>query len=212
MLFFDLFANPYAFILYLLSIVIAITVHEFAHAYAADYLGDPTPEMQGRVTLNPASHVDPMGMIVLLFFGFGWGRPVLFDPFNLKDPRKDAAIIAVAGPASNIILAIASSALAYGIVGLQGLLIIDILYAFLTIFIMLNLFLAFFNLIPVHPFDGFKIVGGLLPREKAEEWYQLERYGFLFLILLIFPFGGQSMAGTIVSFFINPLIGILLPM
>jgi Zn-dependent protease len=212
MLLFDLFNNPFAFIFFLIAIVIAITVHEFAHAYVTDYLGDPTPSLQGRITLNPAAHIDPTGMIFLLFFGFGWGRPVQFDPFNLKDPRKDAAIIAVAGPASNVILAIISSVIAYVFVGLiGGSILIDILYSFLRIFITLNLFLAFFNLIPVHPFDGFKIVGGLLPKDKAYEWYQLERYGFLFLILLIVPFGGQSMAGTIVNFFISPLLGIFIP-
>lgn len=211
MLLFDLFTNPFSFVLYLLAIVIAITVHEFAHAYVTDYLGDPTPSVQGRVNLNPASHIDPVGMVFLLFFGFGWGRPVEFDPFNLKDPRKDAAIIAFAGPASNIILAVISSVIAYLIVGIQGSIMIDILFIFLRIFITLNLFLAFFNMIPVHPFDGFKIVGGLLPREKAAEWYQLERYGFIFLILLIVPFGGQSMAGTIVGFVISPLLGLLIP-
>lgn len=211
MLILEFLNNPFALVLYLLVIVVAITVHEFAHAYTADYLGDPTPDMQGRVTLNPASHVDPLGMLFLILFGFGWGRPVLFDPFNLKDPRKDAAIIAVAGPVSNLILAVLASILAYLIAGLTGSFFFDLLFTFLRIFITINLFLAFFNLIPVHPFDGFKIVGGLLPRDKAEEWYQLERYGFLFLILLIVPFAGQSMAGSIVNFFIQPLMGILVP-
>ncbi len=100
-----LFTNPLFFFLSLFSLVVAITIHEFAHAKAADQLGDPTPRLQGRVTLNPMAHIELYGLLFLLLVGFGWGRPVQFDPFNLKHPRRDAAIISFAGPLSNVILA-----------------------------------------------------------------------------------------------------------
>ena len=101
-----LFTNPILFVIYLISILTAISIHEFSHAWAADYLGDPTPRLQGRLKLNPLVHIDTMGMVFLLLLGFGWGKPVQFDPYNLKDPRRDAAWISIAGPSSNFILAI----------------------------------------------------------------------------------------------------------
>jgi Zn-dependent protease len=213
MLFFSLLSNPILLVFYVITIVIAIGIHEFAHAYTADYLGDPTPSTQGRLDINPMKHIDPTGLVFLFFFGFGWGKPVEFDPFNLENPRKDAALIAVAGPASNMIMALIASALAYLInfIGINGNAFLEIVYGFTTIFISLNLFLAFFNLIPIHPLDGFKIVGGLLSEEKSREWYQLERYGFLFLLVLIIPFGGTSMAGTLVNIFLQPILGLLIP-
>ena len=90
---------------FLFGLIIAITVHEFAHALLADRLGDPTPRSQGRLTLNPLAHLDPLGTLMLFLFRFGWGKPVIFDPYNLAHPRRDAGIISLAGPASNILLA-----------------------------------------------------------------------------------------------------------
>src|SRR3990172_5876251 len=101
-----LFANPFLFFIYVIALLFAIAIHEFSHAWAADRAGDPTPRLQGRLTLNPIVHIDPFGLIFLLFFGFGWGKPVTFDPYNLKHPRKDAALISIAGPISNFIMAI----------------------------------------------------------------------------------------------------------
>lgn len=183
-----LFQSPLIFILYLVALLAAISIHEFSHAFVADKLGDPTPQRQGRVTLNPRAHIDLMGILFLFMFGFGWGRPVQFDPFNLKNPRRDAALISVAGPISNFLLAILIT-IVLKITDLQ----------FLIIFIQLNVMLGVFNLLPIHPLDGFKIVGGLLPEDKAREWYQLERYGILFLILLILPIGKGSMISSIIS-------------
>src|SRR3989338_2044892 len=100
-----LFSNPLVFAAAALSLLAAITVHEFAHAYAADRLGDPTPRLQGRLTLNPLVHLDPIGTLLLFVIGFGWGKPVQFDPYNLENPKRDAAIISFAGPVSNLILA-----------------------------------------------------------------------------------------------------------
>jgi len=208
---FTLFSNPILFLLLALSIVVAITVHEFAHAKMADHLGDPTPSLQGRVTLNPLAHLDLYGTIFLLFVGFGWGKPVQFDPFNLDNPRRDAALISFAGPASNFIIAIACALLAqlFIFLGIPALTTIGLLI--LSPMIMMNVMLGVFNLLPVHPLDGFKIVGGILSEDHAREWYQLERYGMLFLLMLIIPFGGESMLHTILDPMLGFLYNILLP-
>jgi Zn-dependent protease len=192
--------SPLFFALYMVALLIAITIHEFSHAFVAERLGDPTPKLQGRITLNPASHIDLMGLVFLFIFGFGWGKPVQFDPFNLKNPRRDAALISVAGPVSNILLA----------------LVLSILFRLvpsplLLPFIYLNVVLAIFNLIPIHPLDGFKIVGGLLPSDKAREWYQLERLGIFFLLALILPIGGSSMLSKILGPAISFALSLLIP-
>lgn len=191
--------SPLLFVVYLVALLMAIAVHEFSHAFAADKLGDPTPRLQGRVTLNPRAHIDLMGILFLFMFGFGWGRPVQFDPYNLRNPRRDAALISVAGPVSNLLIAIVLSL----ILRASGL-------SILVIFIQLNVMLAIFNLLPIHPLDGFKIVGGLLPEDAAREWYQLQKYGLLFLILLILPIGKGSMITSIISPAINLVMGLLI--
>ena len=194
-----LFSNPLIFIIYLVSILVAISIHEFSHAWAADYLGDPTPRLQGRLKLDPRVHIDNFGLLFLLLFGFGWGKPVEFDPYNLKDPRRDAAIISIAGPSSNFILAIILSILLKLFILLQlNFLIIIGSFIFIPM-IKLNIILGVFNLLPIHPMDGFKIVAGILPEEKAHEWNQLQRYGMIFLVLLIFPIGGSSMLNNIIQ-------------
>ncbi len=206
-----LFSNPLIFIVYLFSLLVAIAIHEFSHALAADHLGDPTPRLQGRLKLNPMVHVDPMGMFFLMLFGFGWGKPVEFDPYNLKNPRRDAAVISIAGPISNLILAIVLSIL------LRLFILFDLTFMTtigLLIFIpviRMNVVLAVFNLLPIHPLDGFKIVGGILPREKAHEWYSLQRYGIFFLLLMILPIGGSSMLQRVLIPMVSFLNGILLP-
>src|SRR3990167_2193714 len=101
----QLVANPIVFIFWALGLILAITIHEFAHALAADRLGDPPPRLQGRLTLNPLAHLDPIGTLMLLLTRFGWGKPVQFDPFNLANPRRDAALISLAGPVSNLLTA-----------------------------------------------------------------------------------------------------------
>ncbi len=216
----ELFNNPLGFLLWAVALVVAITIHEFAHAWSADRLGDPTPSLQGRLTLNPLTHLDPVGTIMMLLVGFGWGKPVQFDPFNLRHPRRDAAIISLAGPVSNLILAticslvlhlLFSTRLALWEIG--GIGVIGFFVAgFLKTLITLNIILAIFNLVPIHPLDGFKIVGGILPEDKAREWYQLERYGMIFLLFLLFPiFGGTAPIVQIISPIISFVLSILLP-
>lgn len=201
-----LFSNPIAFFIFFPGLVIAITVHEFAHAFVADKLGDPTPRSQGRVTLNPLAHLDPLGTIAILLTRFGWGKPVMFDPYNLKEKQRDTALIALAGPTSNILLAkLISVALNFFQLGqLFTLVGIQLLY--------INLALAIFNLVPISPLDGEKILSALLPKELAFEYEQfMKRYGLFVLILLIFPlFGGVSpvsrLISPIISFLANALI------
>lgn len=194
--------SPMAFLLSFSAIILAITVHEFAHAWTADRLGDPTPRLQGRVTLNPLAHLDLLGTIAMLLTRFGWGKPVMFDPYNLENPRRDAAIIAVAGPVSNLILAV-TTALLLRFLPLPGL-----LTAFFGVFVIINVSLAIFNFIPVHPLDGGKILIGLLPQDAARDVDAiLSRYGMFILLLLIFPFGNSQ---SPVSYLIAPIVeGIL---
>lgn len=201
----ELTSNPVGFLFWVISLVIAITIHEFSHAWAAERLGDPTPRLMGRLTLNPLAHLDPLGTIMLLIARFGWGKPVQFDPFNLRNPRRDSAIISLAGPASNILLAIACSIL-------MRLFITFPLIGVLQPLIVLNVVLAVFNLVPIHPLDGFKIVGGILPEEYARQWAELEGYGMIFLIVLILPLGGgASPISQLISPVINVLLSIFLP-
>lgn len=215
----QLATNPLGFLFWLLALIIAITIHEFSHAYSADRLGDPTPRLQGRLTLNPLAHLDPLGTLMLLIARFGWGKPVVFDPFNLRYPRRDAAIISLAGPLSNLALATICAVITQILLGFRLALLsssmgvgVYILMGLLRPIIILNVVLAIFNLIPIHPLDGFKIVGGILPKEYAQQWYELEPYGMIFLIFLIFPiFGGSSPISNIISPIINAILSILLP-
>lgn len=197
--------NPFLFFSYLIALLVAITIHEFAHAYVADQLGDPTARLAGRLKLNPFVHLDTLGLFFLLFFGFGWGKPVPYDHFNLKNPRRDSALISLAGPVSNFILAFLLSLILKLSNFLPHLALSTIGNFFLIPMINLNLILGIFNLIPIHPLDGFKIVGGILPDDKAREWYTLERLGIIFLFLLIFPLGNGSLA----QFIINPVFSFL---
>ncbi len=210
----ELFNNPIAFLFYIASLVLAITVHEFAHAFMADRLGDPTPRMQGRLTLNPLAHLDLVGSIMMLIARFGWGKPVEFDAFNLRNPRRDAALISIAGPISNLLLATFASIIINILLtthvasGLLG----SILFGFLSSLIMMNVILAIFNLVPIHPLDGFKIVEGILPPEYARQWKELEPYGMIFLIFMIFPFfGGVAPINQLINPTISMILRLLLP-
>lgn len=209
-----LFQNPILFFFSLISLTVAVTVHEFAHAYAADKLGDPTPRLQGRVTLNPLAHLDPVGTLLILISGFGWGKPVIFDPYNLRNPRKDAAIISFAGPLSNFLLALILSIIYKLFIFFHFFNFDTIGYSIISVFffslILLNITLGVFNLIPIHPLDGFKIVGGMLSSQKAQEWHQLERYGLLFLIALFIPLGNASMLDMVLRPVTNFVMSLLI--
>ncbi len=216
----QLFNNPLGFFLWIVALIVAITVHEFSHALAADRLGDPTPRLQGRLTLNPLAHLDPLGTIMLLLVRFGWGKPVVFDPFNLRNPRRDGAIISLAGPAANILVATIASILLnilfsyrLPLMGAQGTgVALFTLISILQPIIILNVVLAVFNLVPIHPLDGFKIVGGILPNKYTQQWAELEPYGILFLLFLIFPiFSRVSPISQIISPIVGAILRILIP-
>lgn len=198
-----LFTNPIGFIILAVGILLAITIHEFAHAWVADKLGDPTPRYQERVTLDPRAHLDPLGTAAIFFAGFGWGKPVAFDPYNLKEPVRDTALIALAGPASNLVLA-----------GILGVVVqMGVLGAFSTVallIIQINVMLAIFNLVPVYPLDGSKIILALLPKETAYEYEQfMNRYGLFVLLFLILPWNGSSPVSRLISPIIDMVMSVL---
>jgi len=202
----------------IVGFALAIIVHEVAHGLMADKLGDPTARLAGRLTLNPIPHIDIYGTLIvplLLFFFhspflFGWARPVPIDPYNLKNPKKDSALISLAGPLANISFAIILS------IFLRILLILYPSGTFFSLFfnlIDINLILAVFNLIPIHPLDGGKILVGLLPDRQARELdIFLNRFGMILLFFLIFPiFGGSSLISPIMSPVITFFLRILIP-
>lgn len=206
-----LFTDPFSFAIWAAALLMAVTVHEFAHAWTADRLGDPTARLAGRVTFNPLAHLDPIGTLMLLLFRFGWGKPVPMDPFNLRNPRRDAAVISFAGPAANLTLATLLSIFirfSHLFLGPTSILIEAVLLPFVFLCVML----AIFNLIPVHPLDGGKVLVGFLPREHAYKVDEiLRQYGFIILIFLIFPFFGVSPIIAIILPIINLIMSILLP-
>jgi Zn-dependent protease len=178
-----------ALILRLSVLVIAITIHEFAHAITADKLGDPTPRSQGRISLLPPDHLDPLGTIMMVLssiagWGLGWGKPVMTNPGNFKNPRRDSGIVAIAGPISNILQAILFS-LVYRAFMDSGS---DLFLMFLRFGVTVNLSLAIFNMIPVAPLDGHWVMTSILPREAAVSYMNWNRaYGmYVFLGLVLF--------------------------
>jgi Zn-dependent protease len=195
-----LFTNPAAFVIIFGGIILAITIHEAAHAFMADYLGDPTPASMGRTTLNPLAHLDPVGTLVILLTGiFGWGKPAPFDPFNLKDVKRDTALIAFSGPLSNILMAVVLSFV------LRLLSLPSAVAMTLFLLIRLNITLALFNLIPVPPLDGSKIIGIFMSHESGIK-YQNRESPMLLLLLILPIFSGASIASIIIS----PISGFLL--
>lgn len=179
-----LLSNQLMALAWVLAIIVAITVHEFSHALVATLQGDNTAQLEGRVSLNPLSHLDPVGFIALILVGFGWGKPVPFNPYNLKSKRWGTALVSLAGPGSNLAGAIVFGivlrlVLQFGHIANDSLLI-----SFLTLLVHFNIILMLFNLIPVPPLDGSKLLT-LLPRRFDNLVETLNRYGFVILIAII---------------------------
>jgi Zn-dependent protease len=170
--------------------LLALTIHEFAHGWVADRLGDQTARLEGRLSLNPLAHLDPIGTLAIVLIGFGWAKPVPVDVRYLRNPRRDMMLIAAAGPISNLLLAIVMA----GAVRLTpwGSLNPDWLWLAIPIRLVLlvgvgaNVLLAVFNLLPIPPLDGSRVMSGLLPLRQALSYNRLEPYGFVIIFLLFF--------------------------
>jgi len=202
-------------ILQLLILIYSAILHEIAHGWTAEQFGDPTARISGRITLDPRPHIDPLltfAVPVILFLAgspviLGGAKPVPIDSFNFQNPKKDITYVSVAGPLTNFILAIIFAIL------------IKILSLFLspnnpiielTVFaVIINVFLGLFNLLPIPPLDGFKVVGGLLPDSFASDWFKLERFGILLLVIGLFFF--STVISNILYPAANSIIHFLLP-
>lgn len=188
-----------------LIFIYSIILHEIAHGLVAERLGDPTARLSGRLTLNPISHIDPvMSILVPLFLVisgspiiFGSAKPVPIDPYNLRSPRKDMGIIGLAGPATNIIIALVLSLLARIIISFSPNLV---LFDLLKTGAQINIILAIFNLIPVPPLDGGRVIVAILPDKYSEALASIENFGiFIVLFLLLFPTSFFSLQGIILK-------------
>jgi Zn-dependent protease len=197
-----LLGNPVLFISFIIALLVAITIHEFSHAWMANYLGDPTAKLAGRLSLNPLAHLDPMGTLMLLLVGFGWGKPVPFNPYFLRRGGKAAPLlIALAGPTSNFLLAFALSLiyrLIFPFVGNTAFI------SGLYIIIEINIILMVFNLLPIPPLDGSKILY-VIPGISEESIMNFERIGIFILFGLIFLsfIGGLNIFSRVIFPIIN---------
>lgn len=193
-----------------LVLIFSAILHEVAHGYVADRLGDPTARLMGRLTLNPIKHIDPFLSIalplILIISGspiiFGGAKPVPVDPYNLQDGRKDMALVSLAGPMTNVCLAIIAAILLKGTAFLNSSTVIDFITFFLTTVVHYNILLAIFNLLPIPPLDGSKIFSLILPDREAAAFLSLGQIGiFILFILLAFPIGGFSLESIITQLY-----------
>ena len=192
------------------GILIGLAFHEFAHAKVAYKLGDPTPKMQGRVTINPLAHIDPVGLAALLFVGFGWGVPVQINPSNFRHRRRDELMVALAGVTMNLIIAIVFAIIAKVLYMTAGAVFLSsgvgsILWFMIMYVIQINLVLMIFNLIPCPPLDGFSIISEIFNIKHTEFYWTLYRYGnWILIALIIFGITGMIISPC-VQFFMSVL-------
>lgn len=199
-------ADPVTLGALIASLLIGLTVHEFAHAWSAYKLGDPTAYMQGRMTLNPISHIDPMGALMMLVVGFGWAKPVPINPYTLG--RQGTLFVALAGPVSNVLLAtVVVVVLRIGVVSFDS-----VIGGFLTLFVLYNLALAVFNMLPIAPLDGWRVLLGVVPAETSYRLQAFERYSAVLLLVLIMSgyITGTSILGRLIWTPVTFLFGLML--
>ena len=184
--------DPISLIFSIVILIMSVVLHELSHGYAAVVLGDPTPRIQGRLTLNPLKHLDPVGSVLvpiitsLFGFTFGWAKPVVWNPYNLKNPRSGEVIIAAAGPACNLLIAIVFSFL-IRLSELPNFVSFSASFVAISLFVVkTNIVLALFNLVPLPPLDGSHILFSLLPPRLANVRMVIERYSIFFLLIALF--------------------------
>lgn len=205
----DIYALMQQLIIQIPPLLFALTVHEYAHGYVAWRLGDPTAKNAGRLSLNPLKHLDPLGVLAFIIMKIGWAKPVPIDPRYFKQPQKDMLLVALAGPGSNVILAIASAALAHFLVTFQilPLFFLQPLVGMLVASVWINIMLAVFNCIPIPPLDGSKVLMGLLPPQTARSYARLEPFGFFILLALFYTGIISAVIMPIIRFSHSLLLG-----
>ena len=186
---------------FLPTIIIALTVHEFSHAWVAYKLGDPTAKAHGRLTFNPLAHLDPLGTLMLILFRFGWGKPVPINEYNFKNPVVGMALSSLAGPMSNLLMALLGTFLFNTFAGINQYLNIILIY-----FVLINIVLMIFNLLPVPPLDGHKIVRAILPEKLRYSWESLENYSPYILLATLFIIVYTGLLGTVMFSILEILI------
>ena len=195
-------------ILTLPGIIIALSFHEFAHAWMSNKLGDPTPARQGRLTINPMAHIDWIGFIALIFCGFGWGKPVMIDSYYYKNKRRDELLASISGVVMNLILAVVFSFPAKWIYALYlstGNGLLELAFYIIYYTVMINLCLMIFNLIPCPPLDGWGILTQIFNLQKYDWYYTVYRYGpFILIALILF-----NVTNPILTSCINFFMGVL---
>jgi Zn-dependent protease len=206
----------YQIAVWLVPLVIAIVFHEVAHGLVAKRLGDPTAQEKGRLTLNPIRHVDLFGTVILPMLlaishapVFGWAKPVPVDYSRLKNPRRDMVLVALAGPGTNLLLALLGAALLAGTIFFSdgaGTVVSTIVAANALNFVLINIFLAVFNLLPVPPFDGGHVVEGLLPPPLAEDFRRIGRYSLLVFVVLLLVLPAVSPQADVVARIVSPIV------
>lgn len=202
-----LLEQPIVFLLWVVAIVVALSWHEFAHGITAKWLGDPTAEHQGRLTLNPLAHIDWMGFILLVIAGFGWAKPTPFNPYNLKYKKWGSALVSIAGPISNMIIVLVIGTILAVLHRTVGVDPENLMVLFFLLVLQINVLLAVFNLIPIPPLDGSKILYTFIIDRRPDIVANLERYGMWILLALVFL--GGNILGTIYNFFYGLVLQVI---